>query len=221
MPDKCFPHFQSDTDTVIPVSVVRGMPPGQCRAALHLFWNAFSRKLRFTLGTEKKALRFLERCIDPKQTVCAIDSAGQLAGFAAIKSSQCAFINPTLSTFFNEYGIPAGFVRALIMNQLDYKPAVNELMIESICVNECYRGMGIGQILLSYIKYLAVLQDKNLTLDVIAENSGARRLYERTGFYEIGRKKLFFSAPLFGFRHVIRMQFSPHSPDSGSMMRQS
>lgn len=80
--------------------------------------------------------------------------------------------------------------------------------------------MGIGQTLLSHIKYLAVLQDKNLTLDVIAENNGARRLYERTGFYEIGRKKFFFSAPLFGFRHVIRMQFSPHSPDSGSMMRQ-
>lgn len=72
------------------------------------------------------------------------------------------------------------------MNQLDYKPAVNELMIESICVNECYRGMGIGQILLSHIKYLAVQQDKNLTLDVITENNGARRLYE------IGQKKLFF-----------------------------
>lgn len=41
MPDKCFPHFQSDTDTVIPVSVVRRIPPGQCRAALHLFWNDF------------------------------------------------------------------------------------------------------------------------------------------------------------------------------------
>lgn len=78
------------------------------------------------------------------------------------------------------------------MNQQDYKPAVNELMRESICVNECYRGMGIGQILLSYIKYLAVQQDKNLTLDVIAENNGARRLYERTGVYETGRKNSFF-----------------------------
>ncbi|EBW7151990.1 GNAT family N-acetyltransferase [Citrobacter braakii] len=124
-----------------------------------------------------------------------IDSAGQLAGFAAIKSSHCAFINPTLATFFNEYGTPAGFVRALIMNQMDYKPAVNELMIESLCVNECYREMGIGQILLSHIKYLAGQQDKNLTLDVIAENNGARRFYERTGFYEIGRKKFFFFRP--------------------------
>lgn len=85
MPDTGFPHFQSDTDTVIPVSVVRGIPPGQYRAALHLFWNAFSRKLRFTLGTEKKTLRFLERCIDPKQTVCAINSAGQLAGLLLLK----------------------------------------------------------------------------------------------------------------------------------------
>lgn len=219
MSDKCFPHFESDADTIVPVSVIRGIPHGQCRAALHLFWNAFSRKLRFTLGTEKKTLRFLERCIDPKQTVCAIDSAGQLAGFAAIKSSECAFINPTLDTFFTEYSVPVGFVRALIMNQLDYKPAVDELMIESICVNECYRGMGIGQTLLSNIKYLAIQQDKTLILDVIAGNKGARRLYERNGFYETGRKKIFFSAPLFGFRHVIRMQFSQHNPDSGSMMR--
>lgn len=219
MSDKCFPHFESDADTIVPVSVIRGIPHGQCRAALHLFWNAFSRKLRFTLGTEKTTLRFLERCIDPKQTVCAIDSAGQLAGFAAIKSSECAFINPTLDTFFTEYSVPVGFVRALIMNQLDYKPAVDELMIESICVNECYRGMGIGKTLLSNIKYLAIQQDKTLILDVIAGNKGARRLYERNGFYETGRKKIFFFAPLFGFRHVIRMQFSQHNPDSGSMMR--
>lgn len=220
MPDTGFTHFQSDTDTFIPVSVVRGIPPGQYSAALHLFWNAFSRKLRFTLGTENRALRFIERCIDPKQTVCAIDSAGQLVGFAAIKSSDCSFINPTISTFFNEYGITSGFFRALIMSQLDYKPAVNELMIECICVNECYRGMGVGKTLLSHIKYLAVQLDKNIILDVIAENNGARRLYERTGFYEVGRKKLFFSAPLFGFRQAIRMQFSPHSPDSGTMMSQ-
>jgi ribosomal protein S18 acetylase RimI-like enzyme len=52
--------------------------------------------------------------------------------------------------------------------------------------------MGIGQILLSHIKYLAVQQDKNLTLDVITENNGARRLYEHTGFYEIGQKNSFF-----------------------------
>lgn len=218
MPDRSLPHFQSNADTVISISVVRGIPPGQSSIALHLFWNAFSRKLRFTLGTENKTLRFLERCIDSEQTICAIDTAGQVVGFAAIKSSKCAFINPTLATFFNEYGIPAGFVRALIMNQLDYKPAVNELMIESICVNESYRGMGIGQILLSRIKKLACEQDKILILDVIADNKGARRLYERTGFYEIGRKILFFSAPLFGFRHVIRMQFSPHTSGSGSMM---
>jgi ribosomal protein S18 acetylase RimI-like enzyme len=79
------------------------------------------------------------------------------------------------------------------MNQLDYKPAVNELMIESICVNECYRGMGIGQILLSHIKYLAVQQDKILLWMV---NNGARRLYEHTGFYR-NWQKLFFR-PLFG-----------------------
>ena len=87
MADRSFTHLQSDTASIIPVSVVRGIPPGQYGAALQLFWNAFSRKLRFALGTEKKTLRFLERCINPEHTICAIDSAGQIAGFSAIKSS--------------------------------------------------------------------------------------------------------------------------------------
>lgn len=221
MPDNCFSHFKSNIDTAIPVSIVRGIPAEQCHAALHLFWNAFSRKLRFALGAEEKTLRFLERCIDPAQTVCAIDPTGQLVGFAALKSSQCGFINPTLTTFFNEYGNLIGFVRALIMSQLDYKPAVNELMIESICVHDSYRGMGIGQILLSHIQYLARQQDNYLTLDVILENDGAKRLYERIGFYEIGRKKFLFSTPLFGFQQVIRMQFNPHNVDSKSTLKSS
>ncbi|MHC5307283.1 hypothetical protein [Bartonella sp. LJL80] len=106
------------------------------------FLKRFCQKIAFHSRNGKKTLQFLERCIDPKQTVCAIASNGHLAGFAAIKSNQSGFINPTLATFLNEYGIFAGFVRALIMKQLNYKPAVNELMVESICVNESYRGVG-------------------------------------------------------------------------------
>lgn len=198
---------------IFPVSLVSGIPAELRPAALNLFWTAFSRKLRIALGPQEKALRFLARCIVAEQATCAIDAAGQLVGFAAIKSDQLAFIHPTLATFSDEYGIPGGMIRALIINQLDAKPTENEIMIESLCVSESVRGLGIGQLLLSQIKQLAHLQRKNIILDVIAENKGARRLYTRAGFYEIGQKTLFFSAPLFGFRQVIRMQFNIDMPD--------
>lgn len=94
------------------------------------------------------------------------------------------------------------------MNQLDYKPTKNEIMIESICVNESYWGIGIKQMLLSSIKNLAYEQNKNIILDVIADNKSAIRLYKYIGFYEIGRKRFFFSVPLFDFWNVIRMQFN-------------
>ncbi|KAA9000465.1 GNAT family N-acetyltransferase [Affinibrenneria salicis] len=203
--------FQSTNQ--LTVSIVRGIPPGLLCPTLSLFWKAFSKKLRFILGSEEKTLQFLERCIVSEQAICAIDSTGQLAGFAAIKNSGQSFVNPTLATFCEEYGIPGGIVRALIMSQLDYKPTEDEIMIESICVNEPVRGMGIGQMLLCHIKNMARAQGKKVILDVIADNERARRLYERNGFYEIGRKKFIFSAPLFGFRQAVRMQFSEHIPD--------
>ena len=198
--------FQSND--IMPFTIVRGIPPELLSPALSLFWKAFSRKLRFTLGSEEKAIRFFERCVVSEQAICVIDSAGQLAGFAALKSDGHSFVNPTLATFRDEYGMLGGVIRALIMSQLDSKPTANDIMIESICVNESVRGMGIGQMLLSYIKDLACKQGKNVILDVIADNTGARRLYERIGFYEIGRKSFIFSAPLFGFRHAIRMKFN-------------
>lgn len=199
--------IQSDNKTFI--SVVEGIPSEQHDSALGLFYKAFSRKLRFTLGSEERALHFLKRCIVPEQAICAIDSTGRLVGFAAIKSDGNGFINPTLTTFCAEYGIASGVMRALMMSFLDYKPANNEMMIESICVDESVRGMGIGQALLSHIKNLAHRQRKqHVILDVIAENSEARRLYERIGFCETGRKTFTFLGPVFGFRHVIRMQFS-------------
>ena len=196
-----------------PVSLVSGLPAEQRRAALDLFWSAFSRKLRFSLGPEERALRILARGIDPESTLCAIDAAGKLVGFAAIKSAARGFLNLTLTHFYQEYGIASGLLRALIMKQLDYKPADHELMIESLCVNETARGRGIGQMLLSHMQHAASQQNKQLILDVIADNSGARRLYAHRGFYETGRKNIGFLAPLFGFREVIRMQFTPHTPD--------
>lgn len=209
MSDKAI--FQSTSQ--VTVSIVKGIPPILLSPALSLFWKAFSRKLRFILGSEEKTLQFLERCIVSDQAISAIDSDGQLAGFAAIKNHEHTFVNPTIATFCEEYGTLGGILRAMIMNQLDYKPAEDEIMIESICVNESVRGMGIGQTLLCHIKNMACGQGKKLILDVIADNEGARRLYERNGFYEIGRKSFILSAPLFGFRQAVRMQFNSHIPD--------
>lgn len=55
-----------------PISVIKGISYGQHSIALKLFWNAFFKKLRFALGFKKKALIFLEHCIDLKHTRCAI-----------------------------------------------------------------------------------------------------------------------------------------------------
>ncbi|WP_145547246.1 GNAT family N-acetyltransferase [Yersinia intermedia] len=53
--------------------------------------------------------------------------------------------------------------------------------------------MGIGPTLLCHIKNMAYRQGKKLILDIIADNEGARRLYERNGLFEIGRKSFILS----------------------------
>jgi len=57
-----------------------------------------------------------------------------------------------------------------------------QLNIEAICVDEIYRGMGIGKKLLNFIKNIALENDcTDMYLTVNEENINAQKLYESMG----------------------------------------
>ena len=73
----------------------------------------------------------------------------------------------------------------------------DEIHINNLAVRPALRGRGIGTALLHHILAEAkTLGARRATLEVRASNDGARRLYERLGFYVAGTRKNYYSHPV-------------------------
>jgi ribosomal-protein-alanine N-acetyltransferase len=73
----------------------------------------------------------------------------------------------------------------------------DEIHINNVAVRPALRGRGIGTALMHHILAEAVsLGARRATLEVRASNEGARRLYERLGFYVAGTRKNYYSHPV-------------------------
>lgn len=73
----------------------------------------------------------------------------------------------------------------------------DEIHINNIAMRPGYRARGIGTALLQQV--LAEgrkLGARRATLEVRASNAGARRLYERMGFYVAGVRRNYYSEPV-------------------------
>ena len=58
------------------------------------------------------------------------------------------------------------------------------LVLESICVDEAFRGQGIGRTMLSELRLLArVFRCQEVILSVYPENDGAIAFYQKCGFF--------------------------------------
>ena len=64
-----------------------------------------------------------------------------------------------------------------------YARVYNSLLLDTLCVDEEFRGQGIGTHLISLTKKKAKEADFDiLSLIVLADNTDAQRLYRRCGF---------------------------------------
>ena len=67
--------------------------------------------------------------------------------------------------------------------------AADEAEILSVAVGNRFRGRGLGRRLLDlHLRRLAALGIQAVFLEVEDNNTAARRLYERAGFHEVGRR---------------------------------
>ncbi|MCY0386336.1 ribosomal protein S18-alanine N-acetyltransferase [Robbsia sp. Bb-Pol-6] len=74
-------------------------------------------------------------------------------------------------------------------------PAIDDLHILNLCVAPASQGRGLGQRLLAEIRRITLtLHIPTLLLEVRPSNTHAIRLYERSGFTEIGRRKNYYPA---------------------------
>jgi ribosomal-protein-alanine N-acetyltransferase len=73
----------------------------------------------------------------------------------------------------------------------------DEIHINNVAMRPRYRGQGFGTSLMHHV--LAEgrrLGARRATLEVRASNEGARRLYERLGFYVAGTRRHYYSNPV-------------------------
>ncbi len=74
---------------------------------------------------------------------------------------------------------------------------LDEIHINNVALRPRFRGQGIGTALLRHVLAEAgTLGARRATLEVRASNEGARRLYERLGFYVAGTRRNYYTNPV-------------------------
>lgn len=72
----------------------------------------------------------------------------------------------------------------------------DECELENIVVTPAFRGQGVGsQLLDALFQHVREKNGKAVFLEVRESNAAARKLYERSGFQESGRRRRYYSDP--------------------------
>ena len=186
--------------------IIAGLRPEHTKAAAAGYWRAFSRKLRYPLGPEAKAIAFIDRVIDPDHAITAVSKSGEFLGVAGFKSPTGAFIGGDFGDLVAVYGGIGATARSLLVSVLERDCAPDTLLMDGIFVEPAARGKGVGKALLDAIVAHAVSKEfRRVRLDVIDTNPRARALYEREGFVEGSVQSLGLLGAVFGFSKAVEM----------------
>lgn len=187
-------------------TVEPGFRPAHRSVVAAGYWAAFSRKLRYPLGPESRAIAFLEQVLNPDHAISAIAGDGTFLGVAGFKTPEGAFVGGDLGEMVKVYGWPGAIARGLLISVLERKCAPGTLLMDGIFVRPEARSLGVGSALLEATeRYAAGKGLKHVRLDVIDENPRARALYQRRGFEAHSRTSLSIFRPVFGFRSATTM----------------
>ncbi len=188
------------------VTLHHGLPGAQRRAAARLYWQAFGGKLGAVLGPDARALRHLDRVIDPGKCIAALDG-DRLIGIVGLGTAQGGFAGGAPRDFVHSYGLIGALWRlpALLYVGGTSAPA-DTLMLDGFSVLPACRGMGVGAALLgAAVRHAETVGCAQIQLDVINTNWRARAFYARHGFALHSQRRIWPLHLLYGFDSVVRM----------------
>ena len=181
--------------------------------AAALYFEAFRQKLGPLLGSRCEELLaetfHLDRALTARRGT-------ELVGLAGLHYDGRALVGLEWPDIRRTYGLLSGVLRFMGLALLDRSPKEGELLMDGIVVAREARGQGIGSELLRRVEGFARDRGfRQVRLDVVDTNPGARRLYERHGFEEVVTESLPWLRRPFGFgastTMVKRLQASPAS----------
>ena len=196
------------TDRPGPARLVirEGLDPEREAAALRILHAAFAYKLRIGLDGPEDMVRLFAGQIDRSACWTAIVD-GRLAGILTRQSNGEEFYGIGARRLLTAFW-PLKTLRVLFnLLLLNESPPRNALYVESIAVDAEIRGLGIGGQLMARAETRARELDLPLlALDVIGDNHGAIRLYERLGYKITKTTRGFLVKFVTGSNEVHRME---------------
>ncbi len=196
-------HRNTPQDQIV---IEPGFRPEHRQLVAAGYWEAFSRKLRWPMGPEDKALAFLQGNLDPTHAISAVSTAGNFLGVAGFKTPDGALVGGDWDALCQTYGRLSGTLRGLLLSALERDTAPDTLLMDGIFVHPAARSNGVGSLLLDAIERHAAAQNlSQVRLDVIDQNPRARALYIRQGFVDAGETTTGPLKHIFGFENVTKM----------------
>ena len=161
-----------------------GVKPEHVEDALRISYGAFQRKFRIGFSNSNHFIRLFKNHIDANSCITAVVN-GNLAGILTIQTREQDFYKLSFRTTFTKFN-PIRAIRILlnlVIFASDGRPAQDELTVDTLVVDPNHRGLGLGTALLNQAEVVATsLGKQRMSLSVIDENTGAKRLYERLGY---------------------------------------
>ena len=191
-----------------PISYGIGLDKDQFRRAAQLYDEAFGKKFRVAIGSQRDRMALLESTFVGRFAVTA--SAGtELVGLAGFHTSEGSLTGGIgAKELLSKLGVVRGLRAIAIFSLYERTPKSGELVMDGIAVHKEYRGRGIGsQLLNGIVNHARENGFGTVRLDVIDTNPGARRLYERNGFVPVRIERFGYLRWLLGFAASTTMEF--------------
>lgn len=187
-------------------SLSLGLPKPLRPDAARLYWHAFGPKLGRVLGSDGRAVAFLESVIRADHVLIAAAQDGSLLGLAGFKTPQGSFAMGNPQALRQFYGPWGGLWRKLLLGLLSSEVDNDNFLIDGICVAPQAQGKGIGTALLRALCDQAQARGySGVRLDVIATNTRAQRLYRREGYVQTQQHDIGLLRFVFGFARSVTM----------------
>ena len=177
-----------------------GLPPHMRHQAAVLYEEAFRQKLAPIIWNERQRIQILETSLIPELAVVAVEGP-TLAGLAGFHHSGRSFTGGCAARdVLNRLGLLKGLWAIAGLALFEQQPVADELLLDGIVVRADMRGQGIGGTLLDHLSaYAGSHGYRQLRLEVVDTNPGARRLYQRKGFVPTGTQSLPYLRRILGF----------------------
>ncbi len=176
------------------------LPDKYQTAALELYLGSLNDIFEPILGPVDRSQNALRDGLDPLKGLVAIKD-DTLVGILGMGTSRGGFLNPTLKSMIQSYGLFGGTYRLAGLAAIHHPTRQKEIYVDGIAVSETARRQGIGSHLFKMLEEVALKKEYHeITLEVVDTNPKARALYERLGFTATRSKKIWPLGVFFKFQ---------------------